>query len=162
MSVSDLPAVNASLNAISAALLAAGFFFIRRKSIQRHKICMLSAFGVSALFLVCYVTYHALHGSTRFTHTGPVRYVYYSILITHVILAVLIVPLVLVTLVRALRGRIEQHRRMARWTWPLWMYVSVTGVVIYLMLYQMFPEKGVRKIFEPIDTEVILRSQESS
>ena len=139
ISTSDLPAVNATLNAISAGLLTAGFVFIRRRDITRHKICMLSAVCVSAVFLVCYVTYHALHGSTRFMHQGPIRWVYFAILISHVLLAIAIVPMVIITLVRALKGQIERHRALARWTLPAWLYVSVTGVLVYLMLYQWQP-----------------------
>lgn len=139
ISTSDLPAVNATLNAISAGLLTAGFVFIRKRDIRRHKVCMLSAVCVSTLFLVSYVTYHALHGSTRFTHPGPIRWVYFAILISHVVLAVAIVPMVIITLARALRGQFERHRAMARWTLPAWMYVSVTGVLVYLMLYQWYP-----------------------
>lgn len=139
ITTSDLPAVNATLNAISAGLLTAGFVFIRRRDIVRHKVCMLSAVCVSAIFLVCYVTYHALHGSTRFTHHGPIRWVYFAILISHVLLAIAIVPMVIITLARALRGQIEQHRSIARWTLPAWLYVSVTGVLVYLMLYQWHP-----------------------
>lgn len=139
MTTADLPAVNATLNGLAAILLLAGFIFIRRKQVARHKACMVSAFAVSCLFLVFYVTYHALHGSTRFTHGGAVRWLYYGILITHVVLATAIVPLAIMTLLRAFRGQFERHRRLARWTWPIWMYVSVTGVVIYLMLYQLFP-----------------------
>ncbi|MEE9294287.1 MAG: DUF420 domain-containing protein [Phycisphaerae bacterium] len=141
MHTSDLPAVNATLNALAAVLLTAGFVFIRRKQIQNHKRCMIAAFAVSCLFLILYVTYHALHGSTRFTHPGPVRYVYFFVLITHVSAAVVNIPMVLVTLTRALRNRVDAHKRIARWTWPLWMYVSVTGVIVYLMLYQCFPAR---------------------
>ena len=139
ISTSDLPAVNATLNAISACLLTAGYVFVRRRDIARHKFCMLSAVCVSAIFLVCYVTYHALHGSTRFTHQGAIRWVYFAILISHVLLAVAIVPMVIITLLRALRGQFERHRAIARWTLPAWLYVSVTGVLVYLMLYQWYP-----------------------
>lgn len=139
ISTSDLPAVNATLNALSAALLTAGFVFIRRKNIACHRVCMLSAFFVSVVFLICYVTYHALHGSTKFTHAGAIRWLYFAVLISHVVLAAAIVPLVLITLIRALKGQIDRHRAIARWTWPIWMYVSITGVVVYLMLYQLYP-----------------------
>lgn len=137
MTTADLPAVNATLNALAATMLIAGFVFIRRKNVPAHKVCMLTAFAVSCLFLISYLTYHALHGSTRFTNPGTIRYVYFFILITHVVLAIAIVPLILITLTHALRSRIERHRRLARWTWPLWMYVSVTGVIVYLMLYRL-------------------------
>jgi putative membrane protein len=139
VTTADLPAVNATLNGLAACLLAAGYYFIRRKQIGHHKICMVSAVVVSAVFLASYLTYHALHGSTKFTHSGTVRYVYFVILITHVILAAVNLPMVIITFNRAIKGRFEEHRRIARWTWPIWMYVSVTGVVVYLMLYQIYP-----------------------
>lgn len=131
------PSFNAGLNVACAVLLTAGFLFIRRKNVAAHKLCMLSAFGVSTVFLISYLAYHALHGSTRFPGTGPVRPAYFTILISHTILAIAIVPLVLRTLFLAARDRIAEHRRIARWTLPLWLYVSVTGVVVYWMLYQM-------------------------
>ena len=137
MNVNFLPAVNASLNASAAVLLTAGFLFIRRKRIDAHRACMTAAFTVSALFLVSYLTHHALHGSTRFQGTGPARTLYFAILLSHTLLAVAIVPLALRTLALARRNRIAEHRRIARWTLPLWLYVSVTGVVVYWMLYQM-------------------------
>ena len=137
MGVTDLPALNACLNSISAILLAAGYFFIRRRQIERHRLAMTAAFVTSCLFLVSYLVYHYNVGSVPFTKQGWVRPVYFTILITHVVLAATIVPLALITLNNAWRKRFDKHRRIARWTWPLWMYVSVTGVVIYLMLYQM-------------------------
>ena len=132
-----LPAVNASLNAASALLLTAGFLFIRRKKVAAHRACMTAAFTVSALFLVTYLTHHALHGSTRFQGAGMARFLYFAILVSHTALAVAIVPLALRTLFLARRDRIPEHRRLARWTLPLWLYVSVTGVVVYWMLYQI-------------------------
>ena len=137
MSSADLPAVNATLNAISGLLLLLGLGAIRAGRRDVHQRLMTAAFGVSVLFLICYVTYHALHGSTRFTGTGPVRTVYFAILITHVVLAAAVPPLAIVTLRHGLRGTLDRHRRIARITWPIWMYVSVTGVIVYLMLYQM-------------------------
>jgi uncharacterized membrane protein YozB (DUF420 family) len=137
MGVTDLPALNACLNSISAILLAAGYFFIRRRQIERHRLAMTAAFVTSCLFLVSYLVYHYNVGSVPFTKQGWVRPVYFTILITHVVLAATIVPLALITLNNAWRKRFDKHRRIARWTWPLWMYVSVTGVVIYVMLYQM-------------------------
>ena len=137
LSVSDLPALNATLNGAAAILLALGYGFIRNRKRTAHKWCMLGALLVSALFLTSYVIYHAKVGSKPFGGTGAIRYVYFSILITHVVLAAAIVPLVVMTVWRALSGRFAEHRRIARITWPLWMYVSVTGVVIYLMLYKM-------------------------
>ena len=138
MNDSILPHVNAALNALSFLLLVAAFYKIRRGDVQAHRRLMLSALAVSGLFLVSYVTYHAQYGSVRFTGQGAVRAVYFFILVTHIILAAAIVPLVVVTVVRALRGDFARHRRVARWTYPLWLYVSVTGVVVYLMLYQLY------------------------
>lgn len=138
MNDSILPHVNATLNALSFLLLVAAFYKIRRGDVQAHRRLMLSALAVSGLFLVCYVIYHAQYGSVRFTGQGTVRFVYFVILITHIILAAAIVPLVAVTVVRALRGDFARHRRVARWTYPLWLYVSITGVIVYLMLYHWF------------------------
>ncbi len=131
------PAVDATLNAASAVLLACGFFFIRRKNIRAHKACMLSALATSVLFLACYLTYHYFHGVTRFPGHGFVRSFYLALLGSHTVLAIVIVPLVLTTLYRAWRQRFDQHRRIARWTLPLWLYVSVTGVAVYWMLYHL-------------------------
>ncbi len=139
MSITDLPAINATLNATSAVLLLLAFRAIRRLQIQRHRGLMIAAASVSAAFLACYLYYHAHVGSVRFTGQGPVRTLYFTILISHTILAVAIVPLVLRTLYLGLRRRDDRHRRIARWTFPIWLYVSVTGVVIYLMLYQLYP-----------------------
>ena len=137
MTVTDLPALNACLNATSAALLAAGYVLIRRGRRQAHKRVMLTAHASSALFLTSYLVYHAQVGSVRFRGQGTVRTVYFTILLTHTVLAVVIVPLVGLTLVPALRGRFDRQRRLARITLPLWAYVAVTGVVIYWMLYRM-------------------------
>lgn len=138
LQLSDFPAIDAALNAASAVLLTSGYFFIRRKKILAHKICMLSAFSTSALFLACYLWYHAHHGVTRFPGQGAVRVAYFSLLGSHTILAALIVPLVLVTLYRAWRERFEAHKRLARWTLPLWLYVSLSGVIVYWMLYHLY------------------------
>ena len=138
MQISDLPAINASLNALAAVFLIAGYAMIHRGRRDLHKACMLAALTTSALFLVCYVIYHLNTGSRPFPGQGVVRFVYFTILITHVILAAAILPLALVTTARGLSGRYDRHVRIARWTLPLWLYVSVTGVVIYLMLYQMY------------------------
>ncbi len=135
--VTDLPAVNATLNTISAFLLVIGYVLIRRGQAQQHRLCMLAAFVTSALFLASYVIYHLNVGSVAFTGQGTIRIVYFTILISHIILAIIILPMVIVTLLRALRGQLESHRRIAKWTLPLWLYVSVTGVVVYWMLYQM-------------------------
>jgi putative membrane protein len=138
MHVSDLPALNATLNGAAAVFLTAGYVCIRRRLVRLHRIAMLAAFAASALFLLSYVVYHAGAGSKPFPGIGPVRAVYFFILITHVVLAAVVLPLAIVTLARALRGSFDRHRRLARWTWPLWMYVSVTGVIIYLMLYRLY------------------------
>jgi putative membrane protein len=137
VSVTDLPALNASLNALATVFLIAGYVFIRQKRIGAHRAAMISALATSVLFLVSYVIYHANVGSRPFTGTGAVRAVYFAILISHVILAIAIVPLVLITVSRALAERFDRHRRIARITWPLWIYVSVTGVIVYVMLYRM-------------------------
>jgi uncharacterized membrane protein YozB (DUF420 family) len=137
--ISSLPTIDAILNATSAILLLCGFFFIRRRKVSAHKVCMLSALGASALFLICYLTYHYYHGTTRFPGVGVVRTFYLALLASHTVLAALIVPLVLVTLFRALRGTFDLHRRIARWTLPVWLYVSVTGVAVYWMLYRLYP-----------------------
>ena len=138
MSVADLPALNASLNGVAALFLVVGYVFIRRRQIPAHRASMLAAVATSALFLISYVIYHANAGSKPFPGTGPVRAVYFVILITHIVLAAAIVPMVLLTVSRALRGRFDRHAAIARRTLPLWLYVSVTGVVIYLMLYRMY------------------------
>ena len=130
-----LPTLNAFLNLTSALLLSAGYFFIKRNNINAHRICMGAAFFTSTLFIVSYLYYHYHAGSKHFMGIGFIRTVYFSILISHTILAAAIVPLILTTIYRASRGRFEAHARIARVTWPLWMYVSVTGVVIYGMLY---------------------------
>jgi putative membrane protein len=147
MNIYDLPAVNATLNGLSAIFLTLGFIFIKRGDKIAHRNCMISAFVTSIVFLSCYLTYHGylwvvLHrGPTRFLNPAWFRPIYLTILITHTILAVIIVPLILRTLWLARKERFEAHKKIARWTWPLWMYVSVTGVVVYLLLYQIFPQK---------------------
>jgi uncharacterized membrane protein YozB (DUF420 family) len=136
-----LPHLNATLNATSAVLLFTGFYFIRKGRVAAHLRCMTAALVVSTVFLVSYLVYHAQHGSTRFAGQGLIRPVYFTILLTHTVLAAVIVPLVAVTLRRAWRGDFSRHRRIARWTFPLWAYVSVTGVVVYLLLYQLYPSR---------------------
>jgi uncharacterized membrane protein YozB (DUF420 family) len=136
MDVHSLPAVNATLNGTAAILLVTGYTLIRKKRIDAHKRVMLTAFGVSIAFLICYLVYHAQVGSVHYPKSGAIRIVYYTILITHTILAACVPVLAIITLRRALRGDFVRHRRIARWTLPIWLYVSVTGVVVYLMLYQ--------------------------
>ncbi len=133
--ISTLPAVNAALNATSAVLLTIGYWFIRRRQITAHKVCMLSAFGTSTIFLTCYLIYHYHVGHVAFQGTGAIRGVYLAILASHVVLAFLVLPLSLTTLYHAFRNNFDRHRRIARWTLPIWLYVSVTGVLVYWMLY---------------------------
>lgn len=141
MLVNFLPTLNAILNATSGILITIGFFLIRRRRIAAHRACMIGAVISSSLFLVSYLVYHIgfKAGVSRFTGTGWIRPVYFVILVSHTILAITIVPLIAVTLTRALRGRFILHRRIARWTFPIWLYVSVTGVIVYLMLYHFYP-----------------------
>ena len=136
MDVHSLPAVNATLNGTAAILLVTGYTLIRKRRVDAHKRVMLTAFGVSVAFLICYLVYHAQVGSVHYPKSGAIRIVYYTILITHTILAACVPVLAIITLRRALRGDFVRHRRIARWTLPIWLYVSVTGVVVYLMLYQ--------------------------
>lgn len=137
MSTSDLPTLNAILNSTSAILLIAGWRLIKRKRIDAHRACMIGALATSTLFLISYLYYHYHHGSTRFAGTGALRAIYLTILLTHTVLAAGILPLILVTVARALKQNFAGHRKVARWTMPLWLYVSVTGVVVYLMLYHL-------------------------
>jgi uncharacterized membrane protein YozB (DUF420 family) len=136
MTVHDLPAVNASLNAVSGVLLVGGYTLMRLRRIDLHRKVMIAAFATSSLFLVCYVVYHAQVGSVPFPRQGFVRSLYFTILITHVVLAATVPPLAIITMTRGLKGRYPQHRRIARWTFPIWLYVSVTGVLVYVLLYQ--------------------------
>jgi len=136
---SVLPHFNALLNASSFVLLSSGYFFIRRGRVHAHRNCQISALTASVLFLISYVVYHQHHGVTKFAGQGIARPVYFVILGTHTFLAVAIVPLVIITVRRALRGDFLRHKAIARWTLPLWLYVSVTGVVVYLMLYHLYP-----------------------
>ena len=142
MTIQDLPAINATLNGLSAIFLTLGFIAIKRGNKIAHRNCMIAAFSTSVIFLACYLTYHALTpGVTRFVNPPAWRPIYLTILLTHTVLATIIVPLILRTLWLARKQNFEAHKKIACWTWPLWMYVSVTGVVIYLMLYQIFPQK---------------------
>jgi putative membrane protein len=141
ISAAQLPDLNAALNSLSAVFLLAGYRFIRSKNIEAHRRCMLAAFACSMLFLISYLIYHYQVGSVPFKGEGTIRAVYFTILITHTILAAAVVPLVLVTLTRALKARFEAHRRIARWTLPIWLYVSITGVLVYWMLYWLVPSR---------------------
>ena len=137
MDLSLLPPLNATLNGVAASLLVTGFWFIRAKRIAAHRACMLAATGVSVLFLISYLYYHAHAGMTRFQSTGWLRTAYFTLLISHTILAALTPFLVIITLVLGLRRRDQKHRRIARWTLPIWLYVSITGVLVYVMLYHV-------------------------
>ena len=143
MTVHDLPPVNASLNALSAIFLATGYVFIRKGNVTAHRNCMITAFTTSVIFLACYLTYHIrVKTITHFVDPAWFRPIYLTILLTHTVLAVVIVPLILITLSRAAKKNFPAHKKIARWTLPLWFYVSVTGVVVYLLLYQIFPQHG--------------------
>ena len=133
----DLPTLNAILNSTSAVLIVVGYFLIRARRVEAHRRTMLAAFTTSTLFLISYLVYHAQEGSVHFRGTGAIRTVYFTILITHTILAIVVAPMVVVTLFRGLKGRFEKHRKLARITLPIWLYVSVTGVVVYAMLYHL-------------------------
>lgn len=133
--VAWLPRFNAGLNSASAGFLTAAYIFIRRRQVKRHRFCMLSAFALSALFLISYVIYHAIAGSTRFSGPPAIRPIYLAILISHIVLAITVLPLALTTLYRARQGTFIQHRHIARWTLPIWLYVSASGVLVYLLLY---------------------------
>lgn len=135
--------LNASLNGLSAILLTNGFFMIRRGNIAAHKRSMISAFIASSLFLISYVVYHIRVGNILFQGQGWIRPVYFTLLISHIVLAIVILPLAIITLTRGLQSRFDKHRRIARWTLPLWLYVSVTGVIIYVMLYQVYAPRQV-------------------
>lgn len=137
--ISYLPHLNACLNGTSAVLLISGYTFIRLRNVAAHRACQVSALVVSLLFLASYITYHSFHGATHFQGTGLARPIYFTILISHTLLAIAIVPLVILTFYRALRQDFTRHRRIARITLPLWLYVSITGVIVYLMLYQIYP-----------------------
>ena len=132
------PALNASLNGASAILITTGRALIRRRKVRLHRACMITAVVTSSLFLVSYLYYHAHVGSVHFPGQGWIRPVYFAILISHTLLAAVVVPMILLSLTYGLRGRFDRHRRVARWTYPVWLYVSVTGVVVYIMLYQIY------------------------
>jgi uncharacterized membrane protein YozB (DUF420 family) len=136
--LNDFPAIDAGLNAASGALLATGYAFIRRRRITAHRTCMISAAATSTIFLVCYLWYHAHHGVTRFRGVGFARTFYFALLGSHTVLAAVIVPLVVLTLIRALSRNFLKHKQIARWTLPLWLYVSVTGVLVYWLLYHVY------------------------
>ena len=145
MTIQDLPLINACLNGLATLFLTLGFVFIKQGKQTAHRNCMVSAFITSAVFLTCYLIYHFSTGATRFVDPAWFKPIYLVILFTHVVLAVVILPLIFMTFSRALKARYELHKKIARWTWPLWMYVSITGVVIYLLLYQIFPQQKGQK-----------------
>ena len=141
------PHLNATLNALSGIFLICGLFFILKKRVHEHRICMLGASSVSALFLICYISYHSIRtyyfglGPTRFTGEGIVRPIYFTILTSHTFLAAIVAPFVIATLYKALKGNFDGHKRLARLVYPVWLYVSITGVIVYLFLYQLYPGK---------------------
>ena len=137
IAITDLPALNAALNFTAAVLIGTGFYFIKQKNIRAHKVCMIAALGVSALFLTSYLVYHYNVGSVSFTKQGWIRNVYFPLLLTHTVLAVVVLPMVLRTAFLAFQGRFGNHVRIARWSFPIWAYVSITGVIVYLMLYRL-------------------------
>lgn len=139
MSIADFPALNAGLNSLSTVFILAGWWFISHENKRAHIVCMVSALTTSSVFLVCYLIYHYHVGHVRFTEEGWPRMVYFPILFSHLILAMVIVPMVIMTVIPAVRARFDKHKRIGRWTMPVWLYVSVTGVMIYLMLYVIFP-----------------------
>ncbi|HUI65983.1 MAG TPA: DUF420 domain-containing protein [Bacteroidota bacterium] len=139
MSVHDMPLLNAALNAASTCWLLAGYLYIRRKSVRKHRLCMISAVLCSAGFFLSYIIYHIQVGSVHFVGQGMIRPIYFSILTSHTVLAAVLPILVAITLARALRARFDRHRRIARWTLPIWLYVSLTGIIVYLLLYQFYP-----------------------
>ncbi|MSU40289.1 MAG: DUF420 domain-containing protein [Pedosphaera sp.] len=140
MSIQDLPAINASLNTLSTVFLLLGYRYIRAGNRTAHRNCMVAALITSTIFLACYLVYHYYAAITKFTEPAWFKPIYLTILISHVILAVVIVPLIIIAVLHAIKGRFEQHKKVTRWAWPLWMYVSVTGVIVYLILYQIFPQ----------------------
>ena len=154
MHLEDFPAVNASLNAASTVFIAAGWMYIRRERKGPHIVCMTSALITSTAFLTCYLIYHFNVISIRFTAGGAVKWIYYLILLTHVVLAMVVLPMVILTVVPALRQRWDRHRRMGRWTMPVWLYVSVTGVIVYFMLYKWFPSDELKTRFVPRTAEI--------
>jgi putative membrane protein len=149
MQIEDFPAVNATLNAASTIFIAAGWMFIRRERKGPHIVCMTCALVTSTAFLTCYLIYHFNVLSIRFTAGGAAKWIYYFILFTHVVLAVVVLPMVIMTVIPALRARFDRHRRMGRWTMPVWLYVSMTGVIVYLMLYKWFPSDELKTRFKP-------------
>ena len=142
MTLQDLPAVNASLNATATIFIVAGIFFIKKGNKRAQIICMITALSVSAAFLTCYLIYHYSNLTTKFTHEGWPRLIYFIILFTHIPLAAASLPMIIMTVIPAIRTRSDKHKRIARWTYPVWLYVSVTGVLVYFMLYQWFPPSG--------------------
>jgi len=139
--ISALPTVNAILNSLSAVLLIAGYIFIRRKNVSAHRTCMMAAMGASAIFLISYLTYHYHHGSTRFAGQSMARAIYFAVLISHTILAAVVLPMALTTFYRAMKKQFARHAAIARWTFPVWLYVSITGVIVYLMLYHIYASR---------------------
>jgi putative membrane protein len=146
MTVQDLPVVNATLNAIATYFIVSGIIFIKRGNKQLHAFCMIHALIISTAFLTCYLIYHYSYPTTKFTHEGWPKIIYFIILFTHIPLAMLSLPMIILTVIPAIRRKFEKHKRFARWTYPIWLYVSVTGVLVYLMLYVWFPHDPLWKL----------------
>lgn len=148
MNVDQMPSINAALNGLASVFLLLGYIFIKKDNKNAHKNCMIAAFVTSAIFLACYLWYHYNSSAhTALSHpTSAVNYIYYFILITHIILAIVILPMIFITFNHALKERFDKHRKIAKWTWPIWMYVSVTGVIVYLFLYVLFPDHTEKKL----------------
>ncbi|MCS6885040.1 MAG: DUF420 domain-containing protein [Acidobacteriota bacterium] len=140
--MSFLPTLNATLNALSALLIAFGLVMIKKRRIEAHRYCMIAALVTSAIFLASYLIYHFNYGATKFVGTGLARWFYFAVLISHTVLAAIVLPMILTTFYRAYKGQFEKHKNIARWTFPIWLYVSITGVVVYIMLYHLYPSRG--------------------
>ena len=146
----SFPPLNACLNSLCAVLLLTGLYFIKKKNVPAHKTCMISAFAVSSIFLACYLYYHYHHGATKFQGEGIVRPLYFALLISHTILAVANLPLILITFYRAFKGQFDKHRAIAKYSFSIWLYVSVTGVIVYLMLYQLYPAPSTKEAVKDV------------
>ena len=148
MTVQDLPVVNATLNAIATCFIVSGSILIKRGNKRAHALCMITALIISAAFLTCYLIYHYSYPTTKFTHQGWPKIIYFIILFTHIPLAMLSLPMIILTVIPAIRRKFEKHKRFAKWTYPVWLYVSVTGVLVYLMLYVWFPHDPLWRLRE--------------
>lgn len=158
MTIADFPALNATLNGVSTFLLFGGWLFIRAGQRTAHIVCMVLALITSAAFLSCYLIFHATYGSIHFTDPHPIRYFYYVLLFTHVLLAFVSLPLIIMTVVPAIQSRFDRHKRIARRTLPIWLYVSITGVIVYLMNYQWYPSQEIETKLRKKVLEISIRA----